>query len=90
MIIGSAVSRMRYCLDCVGVDMVKLFVRDSEDPHMIVWLDETIGRPNWKYNIAWHFDWKKAENCHGQWQVETDGRKLRGKKRTEFVLKWGK
>jgi hypothetical protein len=32
----------------------------------------------------------EAENCHGQWQVETDGRKLRGKRRTEFVLKWGK
>jgi hypothetical protein len=70
--------------------MVKLFVRDSEDPHMIVWLDETIGRPNWKYNIAWHWDWQKPENCSGRWQVETDGRKLRGKRRTEFVLKWGK
>ena len=67
--------------------MVKLFVRDSEDPHMIVWLDETIGRPNWKYNIAWVLDGTEKS---GRWQVETDGRKLRGKRLTEFLLKWGK
>ena len=70
--------------------MVRLFVRDSEDPHMIVWLDETIGRPNWKYNIAWSWDFDEPTHSAGRWQVETDGRKLRGKKRTEFVLKWGK
>jgi hypothetical protein len=32
----------------------------------------------------------QAGGTSGRWQVETDGRKLRGKKRTEFVLKWGK
>jgi hypothetical protein len=71
----------------MGQLMVKLFVRDSEDPHMIVWLDETIGRPNWKYAIAWTLD---STEKSGRWQIETDGRKLRGKRRTEFVLRWGK
>ena len=86
MIIGLSVSRMLCCVDCVGVDMVKFFVSDSEDPHMIVWLDETIGRPNWKYNIAWSL---YGTEKSGRWQVETDGRKLRGKRLTEFLLKWG-
>ena len=90
MIIGFGIRRMRYCLECVGVDLVKVFVRESEDPHMIVWLDETIGRPNWKYNIAWSWNFDEPTRSAGYWQVETDGRKLRGKKRTEFVLKWGK
>ena len=32
MIIGSAVSRMRYCLDCVGVDMV---ITDRMEPFTV-------------------------------------------------------
>ena len=66
--------------------MVKLFVRESEDPGMIVWLDQQVGRPNWKYNI----DWSSLNGTEksGRWQVEVDGRRLRGKKRTEFVLRW--
>lgn len=65
--------------------MVKLFVRESEDPGMIVWLDQQVGRPNWKYNIDWSLDGTEKS---GRWQVELDGRRLRGKKRTEFVLRW--
>ena len=68
--------------------MVKLFVRDSEDPHMIVWLDEAVGRPNWKFGIKWSWDWEKPENSSGRWQIVADGRRLRGRRLTEFLLRW--
>ncbi len=70
--------------------MLRLFVRDSEDPDMVVWLDEMIGRANWKFGIKWYWDFDDPTQCEGRWQIVADGRRLRGKRCTEFVLKWGR